>query len=638
MDTELKEVDAHVDAPTDTRVILQMTRIATTASMAVEAIQQEQVQEARQRIDKLRTQWSTLSRGDTRQLAPRQTRVHSGSGIEAVHHGAEVLSICNEVIQAWTRARCQTAMARSDAMTTDDWQAVLDHVLPMKWNFQCDILVVHGLLPEPLAAAIQARRQQRTFHHHPEASKPIWPGITPVEDVDAINRQVAAITHSLPKRTASLDLGEGLLSVEQVEAANAAVSNAIQNLRMNWVTWRRHAERWMNQGLGNLSRIASGPDITELGRRFEGMPAIVISPGPSLDRNIEHLRRAQGKALLLAPLQVLKRLQREGIRPDFALVLDAVDQTTPPFNFLDGVDPAFLPDLLASTSTHPNVLAAFERVWFFASDSPVDHLTAAARPQRPPSVAAGSVSISCFKMALNWGCSPVVLVGQDLAFAGQQRYAAASGSDVHPMPTVPRVLPGYHGGTVQTAPDYFLFHHQFQEIAAEARRARPDLVLLNCTEGGASIGGFDQLSLDEALARHVDGLPLRPHPSTLPADGPQAGLRDGVLRCLRQYLTRAREGLRLADQADALARKAHVGGPSVRRQLTEVDKSLREVTLALKPWMQDAVDGIDDTLTAWEAFDDLEDYLQGSHRFREAARLGLRVFEGRLDQALTDMG
>ena len=80
------------------------TRIATTATLAVEAIQQDQVQEARQRIDKLRTQWSTLSRGDARQLAPRQTRVHSGSGVEAVHHGAEVLSICNQVIHdlnAW---------------------------------------------------------------------------------------------------------------------------------------------------------------------------------------------------------------------------------------------------------------------------------------------------------------------------------------------------------------------------------------------------------------------------------------------------------------------------------------------------------------------------------------------------------
>lgn len=637
MDTELHEVDARADTPTDTRVILQMTRIATTATLAVEAIQQERVEEARQRIDKLRSQWSTLSRGDARQLAPRQTRVHSGSGIEAVHHGAEVLSICNEVIQAWTRERCQTAMARAEAMTADDWQAVLDHVLPMKWNFQCDILVVHGLMPEPLAAAIRARQQKRTFHHHPQTPRPAGAGITPVEDIDAINRQVAAITHSVPKRTASLDLGEGVLSVEQVEAANSAVSRAIQNLRMNWVTWRRYAERWMNQGLGNLPRIASGPDIAALGARFAHLPAIVISPGPSLDRNIEHLRRAQGKALLLAPLQVLRRLQREGIRPDFALVLDAIDQTTPPFNFLEGLDPAFLPDLLASTSAHPNVLAAFRRVWFFASDSPVDHLTAAAHEHRPASVAAGSVSLSCFRMALNWGCSPVVLVGQDLAFAGQQRYAAASGSDVHPMPAALRTLPGYHGGTVQTAPDYFLFHHQFQEIAAESRRARPDLVLLNCTEGGASIGGFDQLTLDEALARHVDPLPLRPHPSSLPVDGPQPGLRDRMQRCLQQYLDRAREGLRLADQADALARKAHVGGPAVRRRLTEVDKALRTVTLVLKPWMQDAVDEIDDALTAWEAFDDLEDYLQGSRRFREAAREGLQVFERRLAAVRLDV-
>ena len=122
-------------------------------------------------------------------------------------------------------------MARADAMTTDDWQAVLDHVLPMKWNFQCDVFVVHGLLPEPLAAALRARGQRRTFHHHPAAPKDPWPGIIPVADIDAINREVAAIPHSLPKRTASLDLGEGVFTVEQVEAANTQVSRAIQNLR-----------------------------------------------------------------------------------------------------------------------------------------------------------------------------------------------------------------------------------------------------------------------------------------------------------------------------------------------------------------------------------------------------------------------
>lgn len=626
-----------IDAPADARVILQMTRLATTASLAVESIQQQQVQQARQRIDKLRTQWSTLSRGDARQLAPRQTRVHSDSGVEAVHHGAEVLAICNQVIHEWTRTRCESAMARADGMTTEDWQSVLDHALPMKWNFQCDLLVVHGLLPQPLADALRARGQHRTLHHHPTAPRTGLPGVFGVTDADAVNRQVAAIHHSLPKRMASLDLAEGVLTLEQVESTNQQVSRAIQNLQLNHVTWRRHAERWMNQGLGNLRAIADAPDIQPLSRRFAGLPAIVVSPGPSLDKNIQQLRRAEGKALLLAPLQVLKRLFREGIRPDFAVVLDAQDQTQAPINFLEGIDPAWMPDLLASTTTHPNVLAAFPRVSFFASDSPVDHLLANARAQRPASVAAGSVSISCLKLALHWGCSPVMLVGQDLAFAGQQRYAAAAGSDAHPMPASPRVLPGYHGGTVQTAPDYFLFHHQFQEIAAETRHTRPDVVLLNCTEGGARIGGFDQLTLDAALSCHVDALPVRAHPATLPPQAPEPGLHAGMQRCLRQYLQRAREGLRLADQADRLASRAHSGGPSVRRQLTEVDKALREVVLQLKPWMQDAVEDIDDALTAWEAFDDLEDYLQGSRRFREASRAGLRVFEARIDQGLAGL-
>ena len=335
----------------------------------------------------------------------------------------------------------------------------------------------------------------------------------------------------------------------------------------------------------------------------------------------------------IAALGIASRLAREGIRPDFAVVLDAQDQTQGLLDFLGGIEPAFMPDLLASTCAHPNVLRAFPRVHFFSSLSPIDHLMAGAHARPMPAFPAGSVSISGFKLALHWGCSPVMLVGQDLAFSGNQRYAASAGS-THPIPVVTKSLPGYHGGTVQTAPDYFLFHHQFEEIAAVIRRTQPTLRLLNCTEGGARIGGFEQLPLRDALEQHVNHLPALAHPSTLPDSGPVPGLREGLARCLRASLAQVRDALRLVGACDAAARKARTGGSSARRRLTQLDTALRSQVGNLKPAMQESADDIDDALTAWEAFDDLEAYMDGSRRYREAARTGLLQLEAMLAPAL----
>ena len=47
-----------------------MTRIATTASSAVEAISQERLADARRLVDRLRVQWSTLLSGDAPHIDP----------------------------------------------------------------------------------------------------------------------------------------------------------------------------------------------------------------------------------------------------------------------------------------------------------------------------------------------------------------------------------------------------------------------------------------------------------------------------------------------------------------------------------------------------------------------------------------
>jgi hypothetical protein len=144
--------------------------------------------------------------------------------------------------------------------------------------------------------------------------------------------------------------------------------------------------------------------------------------------------------------------------------------------------------------------------------------------------AGGSVSTDALCMGVFLKCDPIILVGQDLAFSDDKQYASASSDGqvkivrneadntisytnlTHGLDTILaaggfdgrtlieplRTLPGYYGGTVYTKTDYAIFHTEFQKIAESVKEEKLGIRLLNCTEGGAFIEGFEHVSLCDA--------------------------------------------------------------------------------------------------------------------------------------------
>jgi len=621
---------ADADAP----LIAHLTRVASTAAATLQAIAARDDAATRRAVDRLRQHWSTLHAGDTRQLKTRFRQIRTVGGAEAFQHGLELLSTCEQVVKAWAAQGCEQALARPEGLDVAGWHAVLDHLLPLQWNFDCDVLVVHGRLPAELAAAIEARRQRRTLLIGPEPDTALPPGAVRATDELSISRFLAGFKRLAPKRHVSIDLADGLIEPDAVQRMDGFLSTAVQNHRMNWSTWLRFAPTWRAQALANLPAAADAPDLNALGQRLAGRPAIVVSPGPSLAKNIHTLQQAQGRAVLLAPLQTLRRLYREGIKPDFVLVLDSQDQTVAPLDFFGDIPDGWLPDLIASNATHPNVLRRFARstVYFFDANSPLDMLLGKALPSPWPRLGAGSVAIACLRLARHWRCSPIALVGQDLAFADGRRYADGAGGQ-GAAPAAVRELPGYHGGTVQTAPDYFMFHHQFEGWAAGYRAEDPALRLLNCTEGGARIAGFEQMPLLDMLQAHVLGLPALPALRPPQDAAARARCRQAMRQRLQQVRQQAQQGLLQVQACERSAGQAHEGAAGLNR-LAHEDTELRKRVDELLYLMEERTPELDDALTAWEASDGLEDYLRGSARFRGIARGLFEGVEAMLDEAL----
>jgi hypothetical protein len=87
--------------------------------------------------------------------------------------------------------------------------------------------------------------------------------------------------------------------------------------------------------------------------------------------------------------------------------------------------------------------------------------------------------------------------------ANMERIFLAKGSSSEDAVETLLTLPGYYGGTVQTRPNYYLFHREFVELAKQEVGQTRLIPLINSTEGGAFIEGFRHISLETAIEKFI---------------------------------------------------------------------------------------------------------------------------------------
>ena len=119
----------------------------------------------------------------------------------------------------------------------------------------------------------------------------------------------------------------------------------------------------------------------------------------------------------------------------------------------------------------------------------------------------GSVSHAAFDLAVEFGCTSIALIGQDLArsidgglyaknadlkFNEEEEIEEkrkALGADVE--------VKGYYGDTVLSNNTFVYFRRTFEEFAKELKGTGVNI--FNCTEGGAFINGFKHIPLKKFI-------------------------------------------------------------------------------------------------------------------------------------------
>ncbi|MBL4697371.1 MAG: DUF115 domain-containing protein [Phycisphaerales bacterium] len=208
-------------------------------------------------------------------------------------------------------------------------------------------------------------------------------------------------------------------------------SDTLGSVRTHLVTTLANARISFRNAMMNLDHYTTSAGVELLKDSCKGKPAIVVSAGPSLSRNLDLLcdPKVRDSVVVIAVQTVLKTLLAKGIKPEFVAALDYHEIST---RFYEGITAEDVEGvrLIVEAKANPAILDAFPGEVLCVSDELLDRLLGDSLKREMGNLSmGGTVAHLCYYFARYLGCDPVIFIGQDLGFTDGQYYAA--GAAIH---------------------------------------------------------------------------------------------------------------------------------------------------------------------------------------------------------------
>lgn len=265
----------------------------------------------------------------------------------------------------------------------------------------------------------------------------------------------------------------------------------------------------------NVPLLLNNPSASALQGLLSTVPAFVVCAGPSLDKNVDQLKRVQDRGILIAVDTVFKKLIGLGIQPHIVVSTDPTPLNAKHFDGISELGESILvfppsvyhtiPRQLNGTKvTLPLPASKFLRA-FRGSLGEMNYLSTGT-----------NVGQTAFNLALYLGCTPIVLTGLDLSFSARGGKTHSSGTAFQRSIELtntpgkmkvelitekpeweefsPIMIPGNDGNPVATSKFWYGYLRSFEE---EIKKT--NIPVINCTEGGAKIEGADVKPLAQTI-------------------------------------------------------------------------------------------------------------------------------------------
>ncbi|MBU0995458.1 MAG: DUF115 domain-containing protein [Proteobacteria bacterium] len=267
-------------------------------------------------------------------------------------------------------------------------------------------------------------------------------------------------------------------------------------------------QKFSDNRFRHLSIMPHNSLLEKLRDVFKDVPAFIVASGPSLDKNIHLLKEAKGKSVIIAVDSALPALFSEGITPDFVTSIDPLELS---FEKMATVVP-YVKDIALicsswNTVKTPKIFPSNQIFWFFGG-RPMEGWVNSMMGGKLLTAGASTVAHLNLASAVIMGCSPIVFVGQDLAFSGKTSHAKNvslsedDGVKILLESEEVRWVDGIHGNQLPTSRVLENYKRFFEETIHMNEGH-----YINASADGAHIKGTEVKDLDAVIETYC-GHPL----------------------------------------------------------------------------------------------------------------------------------
>lgn len=255
----------------------------------------------------------------------------------------------------------------------------------------------------------------------------------------------------------------------------------------------------------NINELIKSPSVEMVKDKYKDMPAIIVSAGPSLDKNIQELKNARGKALILAVDAVISTLRKNNIIPDAVFSIERGIETYDAFyknNFIDEEivfigPPVVVMEILDKLKPNKKLLLLKqgEKINEWINQDIL-------RENRLLYMGTSSAHIA-FAFAKYVNANPIIFVGQDLAYTKE---GVTHSEDVEIKAKVEAnknllYVKGINGDMLPTG---YAFKNFLVFLEAEIAKDNSGRIYIDATEGGAFKHGTKIMKLREVISEYCN--------------------------------------------------------------------------------------------------------------------------------------
>lgn len=368
---------------------------------------------------------------------------------------------------------------------------------------------------------------------------------------------------------------------EQVEEFVKTLRRHTFDIEVGWNTNVRYTDIALMNSLKNMHYLCEGYSVEALkGILPKDLPVIVVSAGPSLNKNIKDLKKAVGKACIIATDTAMKPLLNEGIIPNLFVIVDGLK----PGKLFEHKDISKVPMVtMTGVSVEPMQLHKGKKFFYYSGVRLEDKMLFELSSKKgenhslPNLPTGGSVATSAYSLGIYMGSEIVILIGQDLAMTGNRTHADGTFQDKMDEIDVNSgeyfEIDAVGGGKILTRGDFKHYLDWFEKYIKEWSR----ITTIDATEGGALIHGSKVMTLKKAIDKyckkdfnvkwHID------HQKKL-FEGEDIALKvlEESEKKIQEVRKKATEGLRSYEKLEKLNKKTNLENKETQKLLKKIKK------------------------------------------------------------------